>query len=118
MDTPPRFSAVPWLADSDLRPMGRAETEVELYGGQEITHGLLIREPFGKETDAMLAVKATRGDGNDGGTITLAITDVIAYAVTPTLPVMDMRKLQSNPIRVKRDEDLRREMDEDDSDPG
>lgn len=95
-----RYAAVPWLADSDLYAMGPAETTVEV--GSDITHGLLIREPFGKDTDAMLAIHATHGNGNDGGRVTLAITTVLTIEHAPQ-PVMDMRRLQSNPRRVDGD---------------
>ena len=74
---PPRFSAVPWLVDSaDLRPMGPPESSVEV-GLTELSLGLYIPRPFGKETDAMLCIHAKAGNGNDGGVITLAITDII-----------------------------------------
>ena len=47
----PRYSGVPWLSTAmDLRPMGRPETSVEMDGGAEIAHGLLIRVPFGVNT--------------------------------------------------------------------
>ena len=46
-------------------------------GNTELTLGLYIPHPFGKGTDGMLCVHATTGNGNDGGRITLAISDVI-----------------------------------------
>lgn len=92
-DRSDRYSSVPWLADVDLRPMGAPETVVELAGGEETALGLLIREPFGSGTDAILTVHAIRGDGNDGGDITLAITNQLYVE-----PVVEWRP-QSNPIR-------------------
>lgn len=74
---PLRFSAVPWLLDwADLRAMGEPESTV-LIGDSQIVHGLAIPYPFGKDTDASLVVRATRGDGNDGGEITLAISETV-----------------------------------------
>jgi hypothetical protein len=94
------WSSVPWLKDSaDLRAMGPAECAVELP--DDLTLGLLIPDPFGKETAAVLSVHATKGNGNDGGTITLAITNVLAFDVKPKAPersAMDL-DLLSNPVR-------------------
>lgn len=88
----PRFSAVPWLADTDLAPMGAPETSVEMP--DDITLGLLICDPFGKDSDAMLAIRAQRGNGNDGGDITLSIGSVVER-VTVNIDI----NLQSNPHR-------------------
>jgi hypothetical protein len=93
------WSSVPWLKDSaDLRAMGPAECAVELP--DDLTLGLLIPDPFGKETAAVLSVHATKGNGNDGGTITLAITNVLAFDVKPKpeRSAMDL-DLLSNPVR-------------------
>jgi hypothetical protein len=74
---PLRFSQVPWLSDmADLRPMGPPETAVEC-GETDLTLGLWIPHPFGRDTDATLSIHATVGNGNDGGTITLAISNVV-----------------------------------------
>lgn len=86
-----RYSAVPWLEDSDLQPMGAPESSIELPG--EITHGLRITAPFGRGSDAMLAVHATQA-----GRITLAVTSVIDVATVPL-----ERNLQSNPRRAHGD---------------
>jgi hypothetical protein len=85
---------------SDFRPMGHPETIVELDGGIEVAVGLLVPRPFGPGTDAILTVHATRGTGNDGGTILLAITNAMELDVHPPSPAMDMRLLNSNPRRV------------------
>jgi hypothetical protein len=93
-----RFSIVPWLADAvDLRPMGEPETTVE--HGQTIIHGLDIPSPFGPSTDAVLTVTATRGNGNDGGVISMAITDEIHADIKPA---MDMTLL-SGTVRRRWD---------------
>lgn len=88
-----RYAAVPWLEDADLRPMGDPETTVELAGGAEIAHGLVIAQPFGPGSDAILTVHAVM----ETGVITLAVTNAIELDVTPA--VVDV-PLQSNPRRV------------------
>lgn len=93
---PRRYTTVPWLSDDgDLQPQGEVATSVELRGGEEVAVGLWIREPFGKGSDTMLTIHALKGDGTDGGTITLAITHEIALQVQPVVE----RNLQSNPRR-------------------
>ena len=80
----PRFSLVPWLTDAaDLRAMGPPESAVEI-GTADLTLGLYIPRPFGRDTDAMLCIHAVTGNGNDGGTITLAISDVVLRREEPT----------------------------------
>lgn len=87
-----RYSTVPWLEDTDLRPMGDPETSIDLPG--EITHGLRIVAPFGGP-DALLAVHAVM----DTQRITLAITSTIRVEVR-----MDVN-LHSNPRRAQGDGD-------------
>jgi hypothetical protein len=102
---PLRYSAVPWLATSiDLRAYGEPETSVLINGGEEIAHGLHIPSPFGKDTDATLLIRATKGNGNDGGVITLAIGDAIPFEVRvdshyKTRPALDL-DLLGNPVRA------------------
>jgi hypothetical protein len=69
------YSHVPWLEDSDLRPMGEPETSLDSPTQRVL--GLHIPYPFGTGTDAMLAIRATVGNGNDGGEITLSIATCI-----------------------------------------
>jgi hypothetical protein len=82
MGAPRRYSRVPWLAQTDLQPMGEPETYV-ILSAEDRTDGLHIPEPFGKHTDATLLIHAMKGNGNDGGTITLAIGTVIQTVQTP-----------------------------------
>jgi hypothetical protein len=82
MWSPQRYSRVPWLTTADLEPMGDPETYIEL-GDDERFDGLHIPEPFGKDTDATLSIHSTRGDGNDGGRITLAIGTVMQTTQRP-----------------------------------
>ena len=83
MRSPQRYTRVAWLAQSDLEAMGEPETSV-IIGHDDRTDGWLIPHPFGHDTDAVLSVHATRGNGNDGGRITLAIGTVIQVTKTPT----------------------------------
>lgn len=90
-----RFSTVPWLStEVDLRAQGPPESYIDdAFAGVHID-SLHIVMPFGKGSDAVLSIKAVRGDGNDGGTISLAI-GAIRYFVEPiAVPA------QSNPRRA------------------
>lgn len=91
-----RYPAVAWLEDSDFRAMGPAESSVELPG--DLTVGLRIVAPFGKDTDAMLAIRAIQTE-TPGGVITLAITSVIERRVA----FLDLDAMQSNPRRAEDD---------------
>ena len=74
----PRFSLVGWLSDvMDLRQRGEPERTVTINGDLEIVHGLAIPTPFGPGTDASLVIHATRGNGTDGGEITVAIAEAM-----------------------------------------
>lgn len=99
------WSAVPWLSTSiDLRPYGQPESTVLINGGAEIAHGLHVPTPFGKDTEATLLVRAIRGNGNDGGEITLSIgaampfdVRVESYYQQKSAPDLN---LSSNPVRT------------------
>ncbi len=56
---PTRYSAVPWLADGDLRPAA-SDGWCVIDDGDEIAHQMAIRGPFGKDTDTFLTVHAFR----------------------------------------------------------
>jgi len=72
-----RWSLVPWLRDwSDLRALGVPDVTVSV-GNHEIVHGFNVVYPFGKDTDMSLIVHAVKGNGNDGGRITLAISNEV-----------------------------------------
>lgn len=86
------YSAVPWLRDvADLRSFGPVETIVE--HGREVTFGLLIPEPFGRDTTAMLQI--TTKDWRSGD-VTLAITNALSFDYEPRRKRAD---LLSNPVR-------------------
>jgi len=92
----PRYSQVPWISTSaDLRAVGAPEAQVDMW--DERTDGLRIVAPFGQQSDAMIQIRAKKGDGNDGGTITLAITTTIIRD-THTMDVAGVPH-QSNPRR-------------------
>ncbi len=80
MRGPQRYSAVPWLGTPDLEPQGEPETTNE--SGPEIIHGLWVRNPFGKDTDAMLSIHANR----ENKEITLAIPDGAPVITEPPRP--------------------------------
>jgi hypothetical protein len=100
---PFRYSAVSWLLDRmDLRPMGSAEVVITSPCDEEIVKAFHIPRPFDNRTHATLVVHATRGNGNDGGVITLAISDFEVVRddddiLIPPKP-MDMTLLR-NPAR-------------------
>ena len=87
-----RFLNGMWQDERDTKPMGPPETIVDLPG--DLTLGLYIPAPFGRHTDAVLAVRAV-DDGTPGWRVTLAITTSIARATTPRMDVT----LLSNPRR-------------------
>ena len=88
----PRHSHVPWLEDSDLKPMGAPETTVELGGNAEIAHGLVIPQPFGPGSDTILTIHAVMATG----VITLAIAETLAIETAPPPPDVPVH---SNPRR-------------------
>lgn len=78
-----RYAAVPWLSDSDFLPAGSAEWAVELP--DRISLGWMVRHPF-HHTDHVMVIRASRGNGKDGGVVTLALGDVFD-AETSTVAV-------------------------------
>jgi len=102
-----------WLRDqSDQRAMGPAECIVEMPG--EITHGLLIPDPFGRGTAAMLNIHATRGSGNDGGTVTLAIATTMVFNTRKPPQRGSVGRLEFPPIgKIFPDSNGAEDVDED-----
>lgn len=100
MDKRPRYTAVPWLQTAaDLRAFGPPETTVEC--GETITMGLLVPDPFGPGTTAMLSI--TTADWR-AGKVTLAITNTLHFETGKQRDRgMDM-DLLSNPRRHEDDE--------------
>jgi hypothetical protein len=103
----PRYSRVPWLLDSaDLREMGAPESVVNV--GNQIALGLHIPHPFGRESDATLIVRAVRGNGNDGGVISLAIGAAMTFDCwPPKAPESEPMRMEllSNPFRRQFSDD-------------
>lgn len=91
---PPRYSTVPWLADSDLRAYGPPETTIEMGGGRQIIHGLLIHAPFGAQSDLILTIAADM----DTEEITLRVLSL--FEIDTDVPA---EPSQSNPRRVEDD---------------
>lgn len=69
-----RYPAVPWLSASDFLPAGQAEWAVEQV--DTIALGWVVRHPWNDE-DRVMVIRASRGNGNDGGVITLALRESI-----------------------------------------
>lgn len=63
-----------WIWAPDYVAAGEAEWSVD--AGDSIALGWVVRNPFGPENRVMV-ITATRGNGNDGGVITLALRDSI-----------------------------------------
>ena len=66
-----RFVSGRWMDEGDFKAMGPPETAVEMPG--DLTLGLFIPHPFGRDTDAMLTIHAQETPDDPGGIITLAI---------------------------------------------
>lgn len=73
-----------WIWAPDYTPAGAAEWSVD--AGDMIALGWVVRNPLGPE-DRIMVIRATRGDGTDGGVITLALSDVIAVDTRKPAPV-------------------------------
>lgn len=104
---PRRYSQVPWIAQSDLDEGRRAAWELT-HIDELVSCWPISRYDEGSSHAGYLIVHATRGNGNDGGTVTLTISDVARYdwyARASLVPV------QSNPVRhrYRIDADWRRE---------
>lgn len=73
---PQRFSQVPWLWFSDLEEGRRALWELDYARERDVASCWAVTVYTSRDVaDQYLVVHASRGNGNDGGTITLAIHD-------------------------------------------
>lgn len=90
-----RRSLVPWLWDSDLDEGPRACWDIELRRDEEKVSCWAVSR-F-KEPDGYLILRATRGNGNDGGDIRLCISETPRYDVYARGSFSVV--LQSNPRR-------------------
>lgn len=97
----PRWSAVPWLSDSDLDEGERAIWDVELQQGvdKRSCWQVPLYEPH-KSTCGYLVMHAVKGNGNDGGDISLAISDTPRYDVYAK-ESFEAVPQQSNPQRKR-----------------
>lgn len=91
-----RFIAGRWMDEADFEAFGPPETSVEMPG--DLTLGLVIPHPFGRDTDAMLTIHAQETPDDPGGIITLAIGSVVQRA-TVNIDI----NLHSNPRRRGED---------------
>lgn len=99
------FPRVPWLWASDFDDAGRPAWQVERDWDRERLSCWPVRiDDMGGSTTEYLILHATRGNGNDGGEIALAIShqpryDFYAQDVLAQVPP------QSNPKRYRIAED-------------
>lgn len=81
---PPRFSLVPWISSSeDLEEGRRFCWEIDQHNDEKLLC-LAVKEPFQKRPEAYLFIHATRGNGNDGGVIALALSTTPRFDVYAT----------------------------------
>ena len=71
---PQRFTLVPWLHKSDLEE-GRARLWELTHHDTHIASCWSVTVPAVETREAYMVVRAARGNGNDGGTITLSLHD-------------------------------------------
>lgn len=77
-----RFSHVPWISThDDLEEGRRFAWEVEYQRDRDRATCVCIADPFLNVHQSYLVIHAVRGNGNDGGTITLAISETPLYDV-------------------------------------
>lgn len=104
---PQRWSAVPWLSQTDLDEGRRALWEVEYARDIDKAScwsvSVYDKGAFGS-TQVFLMLHAMRGNGNDGGTITLAISHT---------PRFDLYAKDSIALSVARQSNPRRYLDVD-----
>ena len=75
---PQRYSQVSWLWQSDLDEGRRAAWEIE-QTDEKVSCWPVSRYEQGCSTSAFLIIHAIRGNGNDGGVIKLACSEMPRY---------------------------------------
>ena len=77
---PPRWSNVPWLEHSDLEEGRRCCWEIDLRVDEERVScwPVTVYEDRACRTE-YLVMRAVRGNGNDGGAITLSVSETPRY---------------------------------------
>ncbi len=79
---PQRYSTVPWLVDGlDLEEGRKFLWEIDYRRDEDRATCLAVLDPFQKVSEAYLVIHAIRGNGNDGGTITMALSMTPQYDV-------------------------------------
>jgi hypothetical protein len=92
----PRYSKVPWISDSDLEEGRRCMWEIEYRRNEDLASCWQVTTYEKGSSLAYMVLHAVRGNGNDGGEITLALSD------TPRFDVFAKESFviaQSNPRR-------------------
>ena len=99
------FPIVAWLWPSDFESAGTPAWQLERGSGREVVSCWPVRlYDMGGSTTAYLILHATRGNGNDGGAIMLAISPVPHYSVYAK-EVLTHVPSQSHPRRYITSED-------------
>jgi hypothetical protein len=79
---PQRYSSVPWLVNSlDLEEGRKFLWEIDYRRDEDRAICLAVLSPFQTVSEAYLVIHAVRGNGNDGGTIWMALSDTPRYDV-------------------------------------
>lgn len=79
---PQRFSLVPWLVDKfDLEEGRRFLWEIEYRRDEDKATCMAVADPFHCISESYLVIHAIRGNGNDGGTISVALSPTPQYDV-------------------------------------
>lgn len=96
---PPRYSRVSWLWDSDLEEGRRALWDVDFHRDTDKASCWAVQH-YAREgvTTDFLIVHAIRGNGNDGGQITLALSGSPRFDVYAK-ECFALAGVQSNPRR-------------------
>lgn len=98
-----RYSTVPWLSNSDLEEGRRCCWEIEYRRNEDRASCWMIDDPFHKEPRMFMVIHAVRGNGNDGGKITVALSATPRYDVYAQQSFALAHIHQSNPRRTEDD---------------
>lgn len=106
--SPQRYSCVPWLWHADLEEGRRYlwRRDFDHVGERHSAWAITVYD-HREQTEMGLVVHAVRGNGNDGGVITLAIRELPAVEAAARVEPLDMRLLaecQSAPVRRRADD--------------
>jgi hypothetical protein len=79
---PQRYSTVPWLVNTlDLEEGRKFLWEIDYRRDEDRATCMAVLAPFQTVSEAYLVIHAIRGNGNDGGRITMALSDTPQFDV-------------------------------------